>query len=62
MVETTPPPSSPFPARRASDRSQFQSSHSLEWWPQKIETAAGAQNAQIVCRRAPRVSIFDPEY
>eukprot|EP00969_Alexandrium_andersonii_P267759 11832596-Alexandrium_andersonii.AAC.1 len=50
-------PSNPFPARRASDRSQLFSMCSLEWRLQKIGTSAGAQNAQIVGGRAPRVSM-----
>eukprot|EP00969_Alexandrium_andersonii_P272450 12041212-Alexandrium_andersonii.AAC.1 len=59
MVNTTTSPNDPFPGRRASNPFQSLPMFSLERQLQHIETAAGAQRAQIVSGRAPRVSIFE---
>eukprot|EP00969_Alexandrium_andersonii_P113001 4994824-Alexandrium_andersonii.AAC.1 len=58
MVKATATPNNPFPARRASGRCQCLSICSLERRPLNIDTAAGAQTAQIVCGKAPWVSVF----
>eukprot|EP00969_Alexandrium_andersonii_P154113 6813560-Alexandrium_andersonii.AAC.1 len=47
LTKTSTAPNNPFPAKRASDRSQVLSTYSMEWQLQKIETAARAQHAQI---------------
>eukprot|EP00969_Alexandrium_andersonii_P310491 13720413-Alexandrium_andersonii.AAC.1 len=60
MVKTTASSNNPLPCPAGLGSIPILSIYSLECRPQNIETAAGAHNSQIVCRRAPRVSMFAP--